>query len=119
MRGEGVLTERDPLGPASLSARYKLGTKPRHGPWVVGMTDTKLEQMIDLTLTEFMSELDALTAEDLQQVREHAVVRYFTDRLVTPTERWALFPAAEEYYLAQARMFDRRWKFQCQKTAMA
>jgi hypothetical protein len=83
------------------------------------MTDTELERLIDLTLTEFMSELDGMSAEDLQQVRNHPVVRYFTYRVCSDAQRQKIFPASEEYYLAQARIADRRWKFRCQTASLA
>ena len=83
------------------------------------MTDTELERLIDLNLAGFLSALDGMSAEDLQQVRNHPVIRYITYRVCSDSERREHFPAAEEYYLAQARISDRRWKFQCQKTANA
>ena len=80
------------------------------------MTDTELEELVDLDLAEFSSALDGMSAEDLQQVRRHPVVTYIAYRVCSPAQRQAHFPASEEYYLAQARMADRRWKFQCHKT---
>jgi hypothetical protein len=81
------------------------------------MTETELEQLVDLDLAGFMSALDGMSADDLQQVRDHPVVIYIMYRVTTPAQRRELFPASEEFYLAQARIADRRWKFQCQKTS--
>jgi hypothetical protein len=78
------------------------------------MTDTELERLIDLNFPEFLSALDGMPPEDLQQVRSHPVVIYMMYRVTTSGQRRELFPASEEYYLAQARIADRRWKFQCQ-----
>jgi hypothetical protein len=61
--------------------------------------------------------LDGMSAEGLQQVREHPVVRYVLYRLSSDADRRTLFPASAEYYLAQAQISDRRWKFQCQKAS--
>jgi hypothetical protein len=83
------------------------------------MTDTELEQLLNATLRELYSAMDDMTDEDICQVRNHPVVRYIVYRVLPPAERREHFPAAEEYYQAQARMADRRWKFQCQKTSVA
>jgi hypothetical protein len=81
------------------------------------MTDTELERLLDGTLAELTADLDHMPAADIQQVREHPVVRYILYRISTPAERRVHFPASEEYYLAQAQIGDRRWKFQCQKAS--
>ena len=93
------------------------------------MTDTELEQLVDLDLAEFSSRLAGIWAEDLEQVRRHPVVIYIMYRISSAMARSAKataeereeglrslrrFPASEEYYLAQARIADRRWKFQSQ-----
>ena len=67
------------------------------------MTDTELEQLVDLSRAEFLSALDGMSAEDLEQVRSHPVVRYIAYRVCSPAQRQAHFQASEEYYLAQAR----------------
>ena len=82
------------------------------------MTDTELERLIDLPFTELTSRLDGMSAEDVAQVRNHPVVRYIAYRVCTPAEQQAYFPASEEYYLAQARISDRRWKFQSNKAGV-
>lgn len=75
------------------------------------MTDTELERLIDLGLAGFLSALDGMSEDDLQQVRGHPVVRYIAYRVCSDAQRQALFPASEEYYLAQARMADRLGSF--------
>jgi hypothetical protein len=60
---------------------------------------------------ERISKVDGMSAEDLDQVRSHPVVRYVAYQVYSPAQREAHFPASEEYYLAQARISDRRWKF--------
>jgi hypothetical protein len=73
------------------------------------MTETELEQLVDLDLAGFLAATADMSAEDLQQVRSHPVVIYIMYRVSTPAQRRELFPASEEYYLAQARIADRRW----------
>jgi hypothetical protein len=73
------------------------------------MTDPELERLIDLSLAGFL--IDGMSVEDLQQVRSHPVVICVIYRVTTPAQRREHFPAPEEYYLAQARIADRRWKF--------
>ena len=82
------------------------------------MTDTELERLLDGTLSELMAEMDGMTDEDIRHVSEHPVVRYIAYRVSTPAQRRELFPASEEYYLAQARMADRLGSFQCQKASV-
>jgi hypothetical protein len=82
------------------------------------MTDSELEPLLDSTLRELLAEMDHMTDDEIRQVREHPVCRYIAYRVSTPAQRQAHFPCSEEYYLAQARMSDRRWKFQCQKTSV-
>jgi hypothetical protein len=68
-----------------------------------------------LSWAEFTPQLDGLSTWEVQLVRSHPVIRYFLYRLSTVAERKALFPASEKYYLAQARLSDRRWKFNVRK----
>ncbi len=77
------------------------------------MTDTELERLLDGTLSELWSAMDDMTDKDIRQVREHPVVRYIAYRITTPAQQRGFFRASEAYYLAQARIADRRWKFQC------
>ena len=46
---------------------------------------------------EFTSELEAMSDEDLDQVRRHPAVVYFRYRLCTDSKRQVLLPASEEY----------------------
>ena len=83
------------------------------------MTADELERLLDGTLHELLFEMDGMTDEDICQVREHPVVQYIAYRVCTPAQRRVHFPCSEEYYLAQARIADRRWKFQCERASDA
>ena len=54
------------------------------------MTETELEQLVDLDLAGFLSALDGMSAEDLQQVRGHPVVIYIMYRIMSPAQRGTL-----------------------------
>ena len=70
-------------------------------------TATEIEQLLDLPLVALLQALDGMSAEDLQQPRNDAVIIYLLYRLSSDTDRRALFPALVEYFLAQARISER------------